>query len=237
MNVLGKGAEATVYKVTHNDTVLAKKTTSQKEVDIIKLLGYHPNIIQPKCILGRTLFMPVADKDLFDFRAENHPIEEIMDVFTQVVKAIEWCHTHDVIHHDIKLENVLLFGSTAVLIDFGLSVITSEPIQRSKALGTRDYLAPEILDHQPYDHSSDIHALGILLFILVTEKQPWESAEKTDWAYVTFLKNRTKFWDWFDTYYKTEQWFKDLFQDLIIDRIPPIEIIKRIKTLKYQKND
>lgn len=233
MNVLGKGSESTIIKLGN----LAKKKTNQNEIDVIIKLGYHPNIIQPEIILGTSIYMPIADTDLFDYCLNQHPLSEKINIFSQVVKGVDWCHANGVIHHDIKLENILLFGNTAVLIDFGLSVITNTKISRKKIIGTQEYIAPEIIDKKPYDHSIDIYSLGILFFLLVTEKQPWCYAENTDRLYYLFTKNKEQYWKWFDKHHPTDSWFKDLFADIIIDRIHPIEILKRIKTLDLDKND
>ena len=75
-------------------------------------------------------------------------------------------------HRDIKLENVMLSedgsGCTVKLADFGISeqLVSSYSTRRTK-VGTRGYMAPEILEGKPYGTSSDIWSLGCLLHVLL----------------------------------------------------------------------
>ena len=87
-------------------------------------------------------------------------------IFFQIVQALEYCHSKNVAHRDIKLENILLDSVNNIkLIDFGFS--TNYPTgQKTKTFcGTPSYMAPEIVSRIEYSGPPvDIWACGVLLF-------------------------------------------------------------------------
>ena len=97
----------------------------------------------------------------------------------QVCLALEVAHAAGIIHRDIKPENVLVTrNGTAKLMDFGLahSSYRQGPAQTEQGVivGTVAYLAPELLQGQPPSPQSDLYALGILLYELLTGAQPFQ---------------------------------------------------------------
>ena len=101
--------------------------------------------------------------------------------FTQSIGlALKYLHEHDIIHRDVKLENVMLTSTMeesceAKLTDFGLALKMNE-IDRAKPAGTLGYAAPEIMTGSlPQDKYSDIWSLGCLLYVMLTLKMPYHS--------------------------------------------------------------
>jgi eukaryotic-like serine/threonine-protein kinase len=114
------------------------------------------------------------------------PAPRALRILTQVADALEAAHLSDVVHRDLKASNIMLVpsidGATrAVVMDFGLArrVHPQESEGRltetGKILGTWDYMAPEILDGAHPSPASDLYALGILAYVMVTGDRPFPS--------------------------------------------------------------
>lgn len=112
------------------------------------------------------------------------PPPRALRILTQVADALEAAHIAGVVHRDLKASNIMLvptMGDTtrAVVMDFGLArrvhQLESEGrlTQTGKILGTWDYMAPEMLDGGHPSPASDIYALGILAYVLVTGDRPF----------------------------------------------------------------
>jgi len=96
-------------------------------------------------------------------------------IMYQLLMALEYLHKRDIVHRDLKLENLLLKKHGALeikLADFGLSkVYTGEAMQT--ACGTPYYVAPEILQGEGYDYKIDTWAAGVLLYVLLSGRLPF----------------------------------------------------------------
>lgn len=98
------------------------------------------------------------------------------DIMWQVADAVRFIHSRAIIHGDIKSENIFLVRTTAQrrlakLLDFGLA---RPDLGRKEGVdGTPEYLAPERIDGAPASQSSDIYALGIVFFELLTGRLPF----------------------------------------------------------------
>jgi serine/threonine protein kinase/Tfp pilus assembly protein PilF len=88
----------------------------------------------------------------------------------EVTRALSAVHRANLLHRDIKPENVMREeGGRILLMDFGLSAL---PQHTSQLAGTPNYMAPELFRRQPASVSSDIYAVGVLLYFLVTGQTP-----------------------------------------------------------------
>ncbi|MBX2804094.1 MAG: serine/threonine-protein kinase [Myxococcales bacterium] len=113
-----------------------------------------------------------------DVFADHADAEAILAVFEEICEAVAYAHTRLVVHCDLKPANVLVTPSGRVkLLDFGVARRTGE---RGEAhLGylrmpvTRNYAAPELLTGEGVDTRSDVYSLGVLLFRLMTGRQPY----------------------------------------------------------------
>ncbi len=97
----------------------------------------------------------------------------------QIVSALHYAHDHGMLHRDIKSSNILLrHDSYAYLADFGLAKAMeggSDLTQTGYIMGTPEYMAPELAE-QPASISSDIYALGVLLYEMVTGHVPFQGS-------------------------------------------------------------
>ena len=128
-----------------------------------------------------------ADGDLFEY-CTNKDVDELetSELLHQLLKALNYLHDNDIVHRDIKLENVLLEDKEEGLVklaDFGfakkLPKNSVEPL--TQVMGTRIYMAPEMMKRDGYNEKADIWSLGILLYELCCLEYPfnpdWEKDE------------------------------------------------------------
>jgi serine/threonine-protein kinase len=106
------------------------------------------------------------------------PIERATNFALQICDALDTMHKHGVVHRDLKPENVMVDASDNIkLIDFGIAM--KEDARRltfvnlSATLGTPDYISPEQVKGQRGDQRSDIYALGIMLYEMLTGRVPF----------------------------------------------------------------
>src|SRR5262249_11932448 len=106
------------------------------------------------------------------------PAVEALAGTRDVALALAALHSKDVIHRDVKASKLMRTASGRwVLLDFGLARNLWETTRTGEGslVGTLPYMSPERIKGQPGGKSSDIWALGILLFQLLTGRFPWES--------------------------------------------------------------
>jgi len=124
--------------------------------------------------------------ELFDYVVQKGTLneEEASRIVRKVTSALVYMHSKNIIHRDLKPENLLLTKKVnskqgkmndieVKIIDFGLSKYMEEPVARS-FLGTRGYLAPEMLQRRDYFKPVDTWALGIITFVLVCGCLPFD---------------------------------------------------------------
>jgi eukaryotic-like serine/threonine-protein kinase len=113
------------------------------------------------------------------------PVVDVTRYGTQIADALAHAHEHGVAHRDLKTSNVMITpDSNAKVLDFGLppllagpallEVIKSKnPLQKGPVASTLPYMAPETLRGNPPDSRSDLWALGVLLYEMITGKLPF----------------------------------------------------------------
>jgi len=115
-------------------------------------------------------------------RGELIPEDTAWKVFSQVVEALEWCHTRPegvILHRDIKPGNILLDANSQVKLgDFGLArVLKGNDLARTH-VGTPYYMSPEQVQGNWYNEKSDIWSLGCLTYELCALRPPFEAASQ-----------------------------------------------------------
>ena len=104
--------------------------------------------------------------------------KEILELFLQITDAVAYLHKHKILHNDLKPQNILIEPAGRIILgDFGLSTRVS-PFQRKRKVpdtiwGSPVYLAPELAEGKPPSFSSDVYALGVILFLLYTGFPPF----------------------------------------------------------------
>ncbi len=105
------------------------------------------------------------------------PLQEALHVMRQLALALDAAHAQGVVHRDIKAENVLLDGQGRALVtDFGIARVTeAQPLTATgTVLGTVQYMSPEQVIGETLDGRSDLYAMGVLLFYMLSGKFPFE---------------------------------------------------------------
>lgn len=115
----------------------------------------------------------------------DHPtatLDETRKIISQIATGLRAFHRMEMIHQDLKPENIMLDNhNTVCIIDFGSTKIAgiqeiSTPIDRHGLLGTLNYAAPEYFLDQPGSDRSDIYALGVITYELLTGRLPYTRA-------------------------------------------------------------
>lgn len=109
---------------------------------------------------GGTLAQIIAERSPNNFFTE----EKILKIFEQITSAINYMHSQNILHRDLKTANVFLNNRGTVKIgDFGISKIINTDIHAQTVLGTPYYFSPEMCEGKEYNEKSDIWALGCIL--------------------------------------------------------------------------
>lgn len=174
----------------------------KKEIKIMKMLN-HSNIVSyydsyyddmyyyiiMELISGKELFYHINEIGKFQ---ENEAIK----IIKKLMNILQYLHSKNIIHHDIKPENIMCPDPTnlsnLILIDFGLSEkISKADSTITKSKGTLHYMSPEVLNFLPHDKSIDIYACGIIFYILLYGYPPFNSNNDD----TEVIKNKIRYTD------------------------------------------
>jgi serine/threonine-protein kinase len=197
---LGAGGMATVYlaeDLKHHRNVAVKVLRPElaaalgpdrffQEIEIAASL-HHPHIL-PLYDSGEAdgflyYVMPYEEGQSLREKLSREgelPITEAVRIIRDIVDALTHAHKHNVVHRDIKPDNVLLTDRHALVTDFGVAKAVSEATGRHQlttegmALGTPTYMAPEQAAADPHiDHRADIYAVGAVAYELLAGRPPF----------------------------------------------------------------
>jgi serine/threonine-protein kinase len=121
----------------------------------------------------------VHGMNLKKYIALNFPIPyaRVIKLMSQVLSAVQEAHSHNIIHRDLKPQNIMVDDDgTAKIMDFGIAVALSDNsmTQTNSLLGSVHYLSPEQARGSMPTRQSDIYALGIILYEMLTGSVPFE---------------------------------------------------------------
>ncbi len=138
--------------------------------------------------------MPFVEGESLRRRMSKQPplsISDILRILGDVARALQYAHERGIVHRDIKPDNVLLSGGTAVVTDFGIAKALSDSRTESGAhgstltqlgtsIGTPAYMAPEQAAGDPdVDHRADIYAFGCMAYELLSGQPPFHGRTPT----------------------------------------------------------
>lgn len=161
----GLEAELRFHKSFHHENV----------VDLVNII-YRPEYI--------VIVLELCACDLWEYiskRRYNLPIHEIVNIWRQILNGLNYVHSKNISHRDIKSENILMTqDGTIKICDFGSAECEKNP-SRIRFVGSLPYIAPEVFRGTQKDTKKcDIWSLGILLYFLTTGELPWRSTNDED---------------------------------------------------------
>lgn len=200
--ILGEGATAVVYAavdVQSNQRVAIKWLRAgvlyddwaarfAREIAIVQSLQ-HPHLVSVIAqgeVDGRPYaVMPHVDGETLRARLAREvqlPLDVVVGIAAHVASAIDYAHARGVLHRDIKPENIMLSGSQAFVLDFGIARVFDEMAVESitrtgVAVGTPHYMSPEQSAADPHvDGRTDVYALACVVYEMLTGEPPFTGA-------------------------------------------------------------
>jgi eukaryotic-like serine/threonine-protein kinase len=198
-DVIGAGGMGTVYRgrTRHDGQDLAVKFLSPslaaepeflarfwREVALLEKLD-HPGIVKVRAhgeVEGVPWFaMDLVDGPTLAARLAKGPLglDEAKSVFSGLLDALAYAHSHGVVHRDLKPANVLLASDGARLADFGIARLDlqthtarTQLTQTAAILGTFPYMSPEQRRGHAVDARSDLYAVGVMLYEALAGQRP-----------------------------------------------------------------
>ena len=197
--MLGRGTFAEVRAAEHKIAkknfavkILKKTQMTEKqvgrarsEIETLKMCQ-HPNIMRLFEVFENAdniylVLEHLAGGSLYSFLKDRHfYVPETMSrrFVHSVAHALHYLHTYGIIHRDIKPDNIVLVSSSedtdVKIVDFGLAQILQPNELAVDPVGTLCYAAPEILVGNKYNKAVDMWSLGVLAFLLLTGKLPFD---------------------------------------------------------------
>eukprot|EP00808_Paulinella_micropora_P013896 g52607.t1 len=210
--IIGKGKSGTVFhgQSQSGETVAVKileeEELAQAEVralfqcqtemshrNVVTLLGYD-QLDGKHCLIfeyveGKELYELVkeASEKRIDGTSGGLPRKECLELFAQIVSAVEFLHENKVAHRDLKPDNIMVTADGEVkLVDFGVSQVFSRETEKAvvkDVVGSPHYLAPELctegeLAADPF--LADVWSLGVTLFVMLAGYLPWDGESLRD---------------------------------------------------------
>ncbi|KAM9345915.1 myosin light chain kinase, smooth muscle isoform 1-T2 [Symphorus nematophorus] len=193
---LGMGKFGLVFKLTHKETgrVCAGKfykgrrakerEAARKEIELMNYL-HHPKLVQclaaydhkPEMVMvmefiaGGELFERIVDDNF------EHTEPTSVRYMQQILEGISFMHKQNIIHLDLKPENIVCVDTTGTsikIIDFGLASTLDGNTDLKVMHGTPEFVAPEVINYEPVCLATDMWSIGVICYILLSGESPFQ---------------------------------------------------------------
>ncbi|KAJ8259781.1 hypothetical protein GJAV_G00173390 [Gymnothorax javanicus] len=208
IRVVGKGSYGEVSLVRHNTDrkqyVIKKlnltssskreRRAAEQEAQLLSLLR-HPNIVTYReswegedrrlhIVMG---FCEGGDlyQRLKRQKGELIPERQVVEWFVQISMALQYLHEKNILHRDLKTQNIFLTKTNIIKVgDLGIArVLENQNDMASTLIGTPYYMSPELLSNKPYNHKSDVWALGCCVYEMATLKHAFNAKDMNSLVY------------------------------------------------------
>jgi calcium/calmodulin-dependent protein kinase I len=149
-----------------------------REIDIMKKVGNHPNILKLHEVFETKNFLYlvlelVTGGELFDqiVARGEYSEKDASNIVRQIISAVAHLHANGIAHRDLKPQNLLcagVDGDDIRMADFGLSKMFDQGEYLVTCCGSPEYVAPEVLECKPYDKACDLWSVGVITYVLLT---------------------------------------------------------------------
>ncbi|KAM1453955.1 hypothetical protein FF1_003546 [Malus domestica] len=152
------------------EVYIMRKVRHKNVVQFIGACTKHPSL----CIV--TEYM--SGGSVYDYLHKQKGVfklPSLLKVAIDVSKGMTYLHQNNIIHRDLKAANLLMDENEVVKVaDFGVARVNSQSGVMTSETGTYRWMAPEVIQHKPYDHKADVFSFGVVLWELLTGKLPYE---------------------------------------------------------------
>eukprot|EP00058_Branchiostoma_floridae_P017313 XP_002602801.1 hypothetical protein BRAFLDRAFT_227132 [Branchiostoma floridae] len=111
--------------------------------------------------------------------------EQVVEWFVQITMALQYLHERNILHRDLKTQNIFLTKTKIIKVgDLGIArVLDSSSDMATTLIGTPYYMSPELFSNKPYNHKSDIWALGCCVYEMATLKHAFNAKDMNSLVY------------------------------------------------------
>uniref|UniRef100_J3L919 non-specific serine/threonine protein kinase n=1 Tax=Oryza brachyantha TaxID=4533 RepID=J3L919_ORYBR len=161
---------ADMYRDFAQEVYIMRKVRHRNVVQFIGACTRQPNLyIVTDFMAGGSVY------DYLHKKNNSFKIPEILRVATDISKGMNYLHQNNIIHRDLKTANLLMDENKVVKVaDFGVARVKDQSGVMTAETGTYRWMAPEVIEHKPYDHKADVFSFAIVLWELLTGKIPYE---------------------------------------------------------------
>ncbi|XP_050259501.1 serine/threonine-protein kinase STY46-like isoform X8 [Quercus robur] len=173
-------SQEVAIKVLKPERVISDMQREFAQVFIMRKVR-HKNVVQfigtkPPSLCIITEYMPGGS--VYDFLHKQKGVfklPSLIRVAIDVSKGMDYLHKNNIIHRDLKAANLLMDENEVVKVaDFGVARVKTQSGVMTAETGTYRWMAPEVIEHKPYDHKADVFSFVIVLWELLTGKLPYE---------------------------------------------------------------
>ncbi|XP_070784388.1 serine/threonine-protein kinase 17A [Enoplosus armatus] len=171
-------------EIIHEIAVLELATASPRVVNLHQVYEMTSEMVLVlEFAAGGEIFNQcVSDRD-----DEAFSEEDVKRLMRQILEGVSFLHQNNVVHLDLKPQNILLTSSSPLgdikVVDFGLSRMVCSHRELREIMGTPEYVAPEILNYEPISTATDMWSIGVLAYVMLTGISPFLGEDKQE----TFL--------------------------------------------------